>query len=76
MVFAAAMEHWRLHTKIALKFLLLVGARPKLIMLGFMLITAFISMWISNTGTTAMLVCTSLAPSSLLPAPCSLLLVK
>lgn len=49
------MERWNLHRKLALKFLLLIGERPRMMMAGFMAITAFLSMWISNTATTSMM---------------------
>jgi len=55
-LFALAMQKWNLHKRIALKLLLTVGNSPSRIMLGFMLATSFLSMWISNTATTMLMV--------------------
>jgi len=53
---ALAMEKWGLHRRIALTLLARFGARPSSILLGFMVATAFLSMWISNTATAMMMV--------------------
>lgn len=55
-LFALAMQKWDLHRRIALKLLITVGSSPSRIMLGFMLATGFLSMWISNTATTMLMV--------------------
>ena len=55
-LFALGMQKWNLHRRIALKLLLIVGNSPAKIMLGFMLGTAFLSMWISNTATTMLMI--------------------
>ncbi len=52
---AAALERWRCHERIAYGIVGRVGSSPPRIILGVMLATAFISMWISNTATTAMM---------------------
>ncbi len=52
---ALAMERWNLHRRVALAIIAAVGSKPSSIVLGFMLASGFISMWISNTATTIMM---------------------
>lgn len=52
---AMAMQRWDLHKRIALYIIKILGTSPRKIILGFMVATAFLSMWISNTATTMMM---------------------
>ena len=54
-ILALAIEKWNLHKRIALNIIKLIGTDLKKIILGFMLATAFLSMWISNTATAVMM---------------------
>jgi len=52
---ALAMQRWRLHTRMALWIIRLVGTSARRLVLGFMAATAFLSMWISNSATAMMM---------------------
>ena len=54
-ILALSIEKWNLHKRIALNIIKLIGTDVKKIILGFMLATAFLSMWISNTATAVMM---------------------
>jgi sodium-dependent dicarboxylate transporter 2/3/5 len=65
---AEAMKRWNLHERIALHFISRIGFSPKRVTLGLMIATALLSMFISNTATTAMMM--PIALSLLLQAGC------
>ena len=54
-VLGLAMERWNLHSRIALRIMMIMGTGEKRLVLGFMMATALISMWVSNTATTIMM---------------------
>ncbi|PIB30823.1 anion transporter [Maribacter sp. 4U21] len=54
-IIAIAIEKWNLHKRIALNIINFIGSDIRKIILGFMMATAFLSMWISNTATAVMM---------------------
>jgi len=65
-ILALAIEKCGLHRRIALNIILITGTKIRSILLGFMLATAFLSMWISNTATVVMMLPLALAMIRLL----------
>ena len=58
---ALAIEKWHLHKRLALNIIRVTGSNKSKVILGFMLATAFLSMWISNTATSIMILPVGLA---------------
>ena len=52
---ALAMQRWNLHRRIALLTVRAMGTSPAMVVAGFMVATAFLSMWVSNTATAVMM---------------------
>ena len=52
---AAGLQRWGLHRQIAFAMLRWLGGSPRRLVLGFMLASAFMSIWISNTATVLLL---------------------
>ncbi|MCB9914366.1 MAG: SLC13/DASS family transporter [Planctomycetes bacterium] len=60
-VIALGLERWEVHRRMALWIIARVGTRPRRLVLGFMVASAFLSMWISNTATTLLMLPIALA---------------
>ncbi len=60
-VLALAVERSGLHRRIALRVILIIGEGPSRLVFGFMLATAVLSMWISNTATVMLMLPIALA---------------
>jgi len=60
-ILALGVQRWGLHRRIALHIVRRIGTNPSRMVLGFMLATAFLSMWISNTATALMMLPIALA---------------
>jgi solute carrier family 13 (sodium-dependent dicarboxylate transporter), member 2/3/5 len=76
MAVGAALEHWNLHRRIALHLMLRIGASPPRLLLGLLVATASISLWISNTATAVMMLPIALAVLAELEAQSKTKLVR
>lgn len=66
-VLALALERWGLHKRLALNVLAAVGSRPGRVVAAFMAVSAFLSMWVTNTATTIMLLPVAVSVIRMLP---------
>lgn len=64
---ALAMQRWQLHRRVALNLIGIMGTRPSRIIAGFLLASAFVSMWVSNTATALMMLPIALSVLQILP---------
>jgi sodium-dependent dicarboxylate transporter 2/3/5 len=60
-IIAIALQEWNLHRRFALFTISLLGSNPRRIFLAFLLVSALLSMWISNTATAIMMLPIALA---------------
>jgi sodium-dependent dicarboxylate transporter 2/3/5 len=67
-IFAKAIEQWRLHERMALYVVSKTGGRPAHLIGGFMLASALLSMWISNTATAIMMMPIALSVAAAIEA--------
>lgn len=66
-IIALAMKRWHLHRRVAIGLIGVMGTRPSRIIAGFLLASALISMWVSNTATALMMLPIALSVVQLLP---------
>lgn len=66
-ILAIGIEKWKLHSAFAETLIAVFGNTPKRILMGFMISTAFLSMWISNTATALMMLPMAMAVIHAIP---------
>lgn len=66
-VIAIAMQKWNLHRRIALSIVSVVGTDPGSVIIGFIIASAFLSMWVSNTATALMMLPIAMSVLEFLP---------
>jgi sodium-dependent dicarboxylate transporter 2/3/5 len=68
-IIALAMQRWNLHRRVAIGLIGMLGTKPSSIIAGFLIASAFVSMWVSNTATSLMMLPIALSVVQLLPEP-------
>ncbi len=63
-IIALAIERWNLHKRLALWMMLRLSGQPSMLVFGFLLVSALLSMWISNTATAMMMLPIGMAVAS------------
>lgn len=66
-IIALGMQRWHLHRRVALGLVGLIGTRPASIVAGFLLASALVSMWVSNTATALMMLPIAMSVTQLFP---------
>jgi sodium-dependent dicarboxylate transporter 2/3/5 len=66
-IIALAMQRWGLHRRVAIKLISAMGTQPSRIIAGFLIASAAISMWVSNTATTLMMLPIAISVVQLIP---------
>lgn len=66
-ILALALEKWHLHKRFALFVLRIVGTQPRRLVAGFMIASATLSMWITNTATTIVMLPIALSVIAMQP---------
>jgi solute carrier family 13 (sodium-dependent dicarboxylate transporter), member 2/3/5 len=66
-VIALAMQRWNLHRRVAINLISVMGTRPSRIIAGFLLASALVSMWVSNTATALMMLPIAMSVVQLIP---------
>lgn len=61
MLLSRGLERWNVHRRVALSIIARVGTSPRRLVLGFMISTAFVSLWTNNTATTLLMIPIGLA---------------
>jgi sodium-dependent dicarboxylate transporter 2/3/5 len=64
-IIALAMQRWNLHRRVAIHLIAIIGTRPSAIVGGFLVTSALISMWVSNTATALMMLPIALSVAQL-----------